>query len=42
MKVICTVEEDYKSNATILCDALKEIGLLNHVVPRDIYSPLQR
>lgn len=31
-----------KSNAVILCDALKEIGLLNHIVSRDIHSPLQR
>jgi hypothetical protein len=23
MKTICSTEEDYKSNATILCDALK-------------------
>ncbi len=42
MKAICATDEDYKFNASTLCDALKEIGLLNHILPRDIYSPLQR
>jgi hypothetical protein len=42
MKMICSSEEDYKDNATTLCEALAEIGLLNHITPKDIHKPLQR
>lgn len=42
MKMICTNEEDYKENATVLCEQLAEIGLQNHITPKDFIHPLQR
>lgn len=42
MKMICSSEEDYKENAQTLCESLAEIGLQNHITPKDIYHPLQR
>ena len=42
MKMVCTMEEDYKDNATAVCEGLQEIGMLNHITPKDIFNPLQR
>lgn len=42
MKMVCTSEEDYKENANVVCEGLKEIGMLNHITPKDISNPLQR
>lgn len=40
--MICGAEEDFKDNAQIVCDGLAEIGMQNHILPKDIYNPLQR
>ena len=42
IKIPCTFEEDYRHNAEKIVRALEEIGLSSHLVPRDIFSPLQR
>ena len=42
MKMVCTSDEDYKENAQIVCEGLAEIGLQNHITPKDICNPLQR
>lgn len=42
MKMVCASEEDYKENAATLCEHLAEIGLQNHISPKDIHHPLQR
>lgn len=42
MKMVCGFEDDFKENAQIVCDGLAEIGMQNHITPKDIYSPLQR
>ena len=42
MKMLCSTDDDYRDNAQVVCEGLTEIGLLNHISPKDICNPLQR
>lgn len=42
MKMVCTTDDDFKDNAQIVCEGLAEIGMQNHILPKDICNPLQR